>query len=74
LRKFFFFVRSPEVVVSDDKGIEFTSEADARDYAARLISELLEDPVCTGMGFEIAVQDETGKELFIVPFDQAHLH
>ena len=71
---YFFVIRCPQFVVPDSKGVELSSEADARKYAARVAEELLQDTSYKGRGFEIAVKDEQGRELFVVPFESPHLH
>ena len=71
--KYFFTVRSPGGVVDDDKGRVLSDEANARDYARRVIRELNVDDGFTDRGFEIAVKDEKGSELFVIPFDGYHL-
>lgn len=74
-RFFFFVIRCPQFLVPDTKGVELTSEADARNYAARLIGELLRDKSYKGKGFEVGVQDDQNRELlFVVPFESPHLH
>jgi hypothetical protein len=54
--------------------VELSSEADARKYAARLAEELLQEASYKGRGFEIAVKDDQGRELFVIPFESPHLH
>ena len=72
--RYLFVVRCPHFVVPDSQGVELSSEADARKYAARLIEKLLQHSAYKGLGFEIAVKDEQGRELFIIPFESPHLH
>ena len=71
---FFFVVRCPQFAVPDPKGVELSSEADARVYAARLVEELLQEKSYKGQGFEISVRDDQKRELFVVPFESPHLH
>jgi hypothetical protein len=72
--RYFFVIRCPQFLVPDSKGVELSTEADARNYAARLVEELLLDKSYKGMGFEVAVRDDQGEELFVVPFESPHLH
>jgi hypothetical protein len=72
--RYLFVVRCPLFVVPDSKGVELSSEADARIYAARLVKELLQEKLYKGRGFEISVQDDQGRQLFVVPFESPHLH
>jgi hypothetical protein len=72
--RYLFVVRCPHFVVPDSKGVELSSKADARKYAARLIEELLKDTSYKGQSFEIGVQDDQGRELFVIPFEGPHLH
>ena len=74
MARFFFVIRCPQFLVPDDRGVELSTEADARNYAARLVEELLLDKSYKGMGFEVAVRDDQGEELFVVPFEGPHLH
>jgi hypothetical protein len=72
--RFFFVIRCPQFLVPDDRGVELSTEADARNYAVHLTEELLQDKSYKGKGFEVAVQDDQGGELFVVPFESPHLH
>jgi hypothetical protein len=47
--RYFFVIRCPQFLVPDSKGVELSTEADARNYAARLVEELLLD--LQGHGF-----------------------
>jgi hypothetical protein len=72
--RYFFVIRCPQFLVPDSKGVELSTEADARNYAARLVEELLLDKSYKGMGFEVAVRDDQGEELAVLPFESPHLH
>jgi hypothetical protein len=72
--RYFFVVRCPHFEVRDFKGVELSSEADARDYAARLVKELLHEKSDKGRGFEISVRDDDRQVLFVEPFENSHLH
>ena len=45
---YFFVTRCPQFIVPDSKGVELSSEADARKYVSRLIEELLQDTSTRG--------------------------
>jgi hypothetical protein len=64
----------PSVSCARFQGGGIIDQADARNYAARLVEELLLDKSYKGMGFEVAVRDDQGEELFVVPFESPHLH
>jgi hypothetical protein len=72
--KFFFTVRSPHFDGSDTTGIDLRAESDARSYALRIVQELKRFSDFDAKRFEILVRDENFGELFIVPFDEHHLH
>jgi hypothetical protein len=72
--QFFFVIRCSQFLVPHSRGIELSTEADARNYAARLTEELLQDKSYKGKSFEVVVQDDQGRALFVVPFESPHLH
>jgi hypothetical protein len=59
--RFFFVIRCPQFLVPDARGVDFSTEADARNYAARLTEKLLQDKSYKGKGFEVPVQDNQGR-------------
>jgi hypothetical protein len=72
LPKYFFAIRWPDAEHADEDGVDFPDEAAARDYADRIIRELQKIEGYDDPGLEMVVTDDSGQELFVLPFRLPH--
>jgi hypothetical protein len=61
MKRYFFHVASPRGMYMDDNGRYFSDLKGANAYAARVASELAQDP--NYVGSSVCIVDEWGKEL-----------
>ena len=68
MRRYYFIIRYSDHEHGDDEGIAFADDAAARAYALRVIRELNEGSGYHDPGLRMIVVDETGRQVFVIPF------
>jgi hypothetical protein len=72
LPRYFFVIKLAAGQQHDDPfGTSFPGDADAREYAHRVIRELKAEGGCDEPGLTIIVKNELGKPVYTIPFAEA---